>query len=490
MTYHLESPNPFTEQAPQIPTHPEQKPAQRNQEAVKQRTEALRISSEARALDGSILQHPELFGDHPSLTERIHRMSVMETIASGIENKAKRKTLGEDDGKGVNGTTERFYTDEHGEAIRTFVKPRSGEASFVYNPLYGNVDVVHRVFDPAQKCFTTEQKMHYSHIYPQAATAIKHYHERLSRFPILRQQIATYYDISPNEVPLNDTQYSPRLGIRPGELLLREYVASRIDTLLGMNVVPLTSLRAEEGSPDVASVQVAVSGTKLSLKIYNDLERQGKEHPGAQSFMRVACMDYLLNSLDRNSDNLLYDEQNHQFHAIDNGLTMGLSRTVDPEVRAEEESLKVDYATNNIRSTPLEIIQQHPDWILDDAAVEQLQRFYDAGVAYMKLRKEPPNTNQSSMDAASITGLINELSQHEEHKRLKRNSGLEVKFLTDLFRFLFQNEKIANKEAAVFLIKIRYLIQHRRPEPLKIGFGDNELFPTLHLEKERDLLAA
>ncbi len=405
-----------------------------------------------------------------------HNLDVIQTLdAMNYGDELNCEIVGDKDKKkkkNLNSVTRRQY--EGDPPVTAYVKPQLGETSFRYDPLNGAANTITKYFDGTTERLETQQELYASphSSDPASLLLVQHFHERQENISALKLQIAEHYGIKPKDVPLSEEDFSPRRGVDAGASAIREYSVSRIDNLLGFDTVPLTALRLEEDSSDLASVQQALIPEdpqqplmELDKNIFKDIGDKGPKHPGARSLMRIACLDYLVKSTDRHPGNVLYDPAAKKFYAIDNSLSLGLCKSDE-----KGESRMLDA----YRSTPLEAIQQHDDWILDDEAVNNIKQLYTSTLKYLELRQIRPELDMAKLE---------ELSSHE-HARA--TGGTEIKFITDLFRQLYGNEKIASREGLEFFQRLEYLIKHRRPPKISSGGEGDQLFEiSKHLYKDK-----
>jgi len=275
-------------------------------------------------------------------------------------------------------------------------------------------------------------------------------------------EVADYYGIDPSEVTLLKPKGIPlRIGIEAGRGPVNEYGVSRVDQLLGFDVVPLTVIRQSADGTDLLSVQEAVASAdtakparELMPEDFAELLRLGPAHPAAKSLMRIAALHELVGASDGHTGNVLYDPTAQRFWAIDNGLSFGLSRITSD---GREEPL------DHLISIPIEVINKFPQWKLDDETVENLQRIYDSLVAYSALRRRETETLEE------VHGL--------ELEKVKK--GKEARFLSDLFKLIYSHDKIADKELGSFLVRLKKIITNKRPSPNPVHM--RRLEPLLNL---------
>lgn len=479
------------ERKPAAPPEAPQKERKLPKEYVlekQRRAEVARTVFRAAELDKEFFNRVRTGG---SVSENIEHIESAESLAFGAE--LGRETVGE---AGVNAITRRTY---EGDPPRVaYVKPQLGEASLRWDADKKQViETKRRLAAGGGRIETTETVVgredgdQVERMYAQIMQSKAEHRQELKR------DVAECYGIAPEEVPLNDVEMTHRESVDSGKLAVREYTVSRINELVGFDVVPLTVLRSERNDADLLSVQEAARSSdpdavprEMDKTLYESVRDLGPKHPGAQSFMRIACLDYLVKSHDRHPSNLLYtetyDEENDEFRgefkAIDNGLALGLSRSRKVTEGGTEKI--VTEPVDAYWSVPMEVVQEHPDWELDDEAVEQLKNIYDATVDYLAFREKIVEKKKGGKTESEDPLQALEADYQQQLERM--TGGKEIKFITNLFRFLHGNENIAQKEGLEFFKKIDHLIKHRRPPTLPVGQDrGNALAPVrklYHLE--------
>lgn len=279
----------------------------------------------------------------------------------------------------------------------------------------------------------------------------------IQRRPIIIALAARGYGINIEEVPLPKDTVTMREGVEPGNSALRETIVADIDLIAGLETAPITTARADDLTEDVLSVQEGIVNQHeqppphgLTHELITAINKQGKEHPGAQSFMRIACLDYLVKSNDRHINNILWNPTTKTFHAIDNGFSLGLSR-------AKSETDPTLEPITPFRSAAMELIQKKndPTWLLDDEATARLKYVYEAMQKYLQIQEDLARLPSSEREPLS-------------RKLIRNEKGGEAECIVDLFRLLFKNERIADAEIKMFCERLKYLIEHRRPPILKM----------------------
>ncbi|MCR4278342.1 MAG: hypothetical protein NUV81_00340 [bacterium] len=348
----------------------------------------------------------------------------IQALAKSPETSKKEITNAEE--KGRNGISIRTY--EGPPPATAYVKAKSNESAFQVDPTDNVVYEVYQVWNEEEKRFETKKK--------QAPDDLQDFVHRYDQREDYYEMFSTRYDIPAEELPYSLDLLTWRLGVESGSLPIRELAASRINEFIQWDIVPLTVFRQENVGDDLMSVQEAVQATDpekpprtLDYLTLTDLLILGPKHPAAKSFMQIACFDYLTNSSDRNTGNIMYDKAGEKFYAIDNGNSMGLTLdlgegTVMPDI---------------IVSVPYEVALQHEDWQLDDESMQGL-RFLTEGI-----------------------------NRHLKGESSARD--LRYQQLQETFALLFPHEKIASVELSAFAERLNYLIKNRRPP--KVQTADN-----------------
>ncbi|MFZ2803869.1 MAG: hypothetical protein WA001_01465 [Patescibacteria group bacterium] len=466
----------------------------RTTEAPKSPEERERRERVEKLVDAAYALDNELFTSILPLEdfeESKQSLDAVDTMVNGDE--VKRERLGE---TGINSISKRTFRLEGNPEVVAFVKPQSGEATFKYDPTTKQLmSVQHELGDNGsigekQTVYASYKEIGQGDMLkstPEDVRAqiednaiVDHFKSRLEGGERIRKQIADYYGITPEEVPLKHDEFGPRVGIDAGDSVIREYTMSRINELVKFGVVPLTTLHAESltkdvstaedkklnrkvqevtKNVDVASAQEAARGKEMSVKLFKELKEQGPKHKGAKSLMRLACLDYLGKTVDRHPKNIFYEDSTGQFSGLDNGLSGGLSRTYDAR-NEKGEPAKKSGPIDAYRSVAMELTEEHDDWALDEEAVIELMRIYDSTKNYLAAREK----------VGSIAG-----------------AGKEIKYLTNLFRLQYGNEKIAAKEGRDFFTRLEYLIKNRRPPKLST---EEQFRYDLHLAEDEEEKAA
>ncbi len=250
--------------------------------------------------------------------------------------------------------------------------------------------------------------------------------------------------------------------------------------LCGIDRVPPTILkkRGEELLSVQARAGTRDTGAFLQSEEAKQVLVEGKDHPGAESLMEIAVMDYLVNSSDRHWGNLFYDEASKQFHAIDNGYALGLSEPTTERGPTGEMRTRMR-PVDGVYSAAVEVTHAHPDWKMSDGLRAKLQRTYDAVSAQLAYRR-------AMKQGTAEVGVSEEV-----------RAGKEAEAVSEVFRFLHQKEdgngavtedsmQIAKKEMELFLDRLKEVLDHGAVPPFERS--DPQL--GQQVEKQKARLAA
>jgi hypothetical protein len=435
--------NPY--EGPKPPPLPKRERIERRPDTA----QADRLLSQARMLDERFAR---LFATRASEegSEIIRKLEVIEVLSDGVEDDGPEFAL---ENEGVNVTSRKLYVSkEEGahapEPVEGITKAEWGEVSYTLKD--GEIKKILRRAQPSgaieeelvsmSRGQKSEQKL------AQTWTAF------LMIRPEFIRQIAEQYDIEESEVPMHPERMSFFYGVDVGQQTRSEFTVSRIDQLCGLDTVPITVLRKEKHG--LASVQELVEARETIEGDFTKTLKLPAEHPTVKSLIRIACLDYLTQGLDRHPGNIMFDEARQTFIAIDNGLAMGLS--VRREVKfADKETGEIKRIEqraaplNGMNSVPIELAELRPDWKLDDEAWQIMKTLYDELFQY----------------AAYAAGDLS----FEDQQALPPGvvKGELAEYLSDLFRFQYQQEKVAAKELMRFLGRLRHLIDRRRVPPMR-----------------------
>lgn len=391
----------------------------------------------ARVLDKKIFMIP-------SREPALRRMELAQTLMAlevGEEDVSERRPLGQGvngqydvdpEGKLVTNDTQiRFFAGDE-RYIPAVSKSLGGESVRVYDPQEKGWYVERRVWNPqTQMMEVTRRETDADVSYQLSQWARK-------RFPEMQASIAKAYHLSPDEIPFAKDRQSSRWGVPPETSVKREYFASRISILFALGVVPPVALRLDESGMDICSVQEAILNKEetglaktMDREVVESLRELGPKHPLAKSLMRIAALDYLVNSYDGQPGNIVI--RGNQCYRADNTLCEGLSY-MDGKIRR---------SVDEIVSLPIEIVSEHSSWELDAEAVSHLERVYKACLRYLEAREK--------MRGVDVTG-----------------AGAEIKYLSELFIFLFGKREIAGEEFKEFILRLKKLITDKKP-PNMVG---------------------
>ncbi len=440
--------------SPELRTNPFEgsKPSLPKGERSERRPEisaADRLHAQARKLDERFAR---LFATRISEggSEAIRKLEVIEVLSDGVEDEGPEFAL---ERPGINLTSRKLYrSEEEGaqapESVEGVTKAEHGEVAYTMKD--GKIvkilrrakssGAIEETFVPLSEGKASEQKR------------AEKWTKFLKHRPAFLRHVAEQYGIEVSEVPLDPERISFRNGIDVGQQTRSEFTVSRLDQLCGLDTVPITVLRKEKYG--LASVQQLVDGRTTTRKDFEEAIKLPPDHPTAKSLIRMACLDFLTKAVDRHGSNMLFDEERQAFVAIDNGQAMGLSETckvnfADKKTGEIKRTEMMDAPLDAMLSIPIELAELRPDWKLDEEAWQTMKTLYD----------------ELFQHAAFAAGELSLESQKALPSGVLK--GETAKYLSDLFRFQFQQEKVAAKELIKFLGRLRYLIDHRRVPPMR-----------------------
>lgn len=365
---------------------------------------------------------------------------------------ADRQEVGE---PGVNATETGTVETEMGESVRAFIKPQNGELRITIRPdRFSGKNRAYRALQVvgADGVMRTEYRPFTGR---KANELLDYLERRAANDQLTVMELAAHYGIAYEESPLDQAETGLRI-IDAGHGARAEYAASAIDRLTGFGVIPNTALREDKGT--LATVQEGAAGAPLTDDQTAEFIEQGPRHPGAKSLMRLACMDYLLNSTDRHMNNFLYDPAAHTFKGIDNGYSNGYSHTVDapgPDGRNRPTNVPLD----PYLSYPMEIAEQHDDWFLDDEAVNNLKNLFDEIKDHLLFA-------EGKLEPAAAKNLPPRVREGLAFKALNNTYSLLHERTGPDGKIKASSTKIANREVTEFLRRLNHLIVYRRPPKL------------------------
>ncbi|MCA9390824.1 MAG: hypothetical protein KC582_01055 [Candidatus Magasanikbacteria bacterium] len=232
--------------------------------------------------------------------------------------------------------------------------------------------------------------------------------------------------------------FTPRIDINPRSMAAREAVMYRMGLLTGLADVPPTVERIQSkmiedevmGSKVAytsASIQEQVPSTSsdpekksrnLSIEELRTLLLKkesdwGEVVPGMdqenfkKKMTELACMDWLMGSMDRHHENFFVDPVSGGVHAIDNGLHSGRGRKKDGSIiriKGKETSKKrmdadPTVGMRQLRSIPLEILGNNPTLKLSDETRGNLANLYNRILSSDELI---PGSNKGSAEKLAV----------------------------------------------------------------------------------------
>jgi hypothetical protein len=453
-----------TTQRPPAPKPLRERPREKVLSFEEQRREDIAARSQAiQKMDWDLFVSPGPEGPTEYTTERLKTFEALvegdELSSQGVENTTAN----------VNSVNVRSYEREgKPDHIKAFVKSLNGETTYRYDESQGKLMCYRRVVKNGK---LVEEAQPYAFFDEEEKAYVEaEMRRRAANEKQLRRDIADAYNIKTEDIPLPRNRYGAREGIDSRNPVIREVGASRINELALLDSVPLTAARAEADNSDLLSLQEALVDKRtgkapphFSLQLFNEFRQQGKEHRGAKSLMRVACLDYLIKSADRASSNLLVidDVDDHgnptlNFKAIDNTLSFGLSRAV--ETADERGTTKRTLEPiDAYRSVPMQLAAEHEDWFLDSEARSNLRALLGKIESY--------NTWMSEHNVDSLSSV----------EKNQRDAFRSARYVNQLFEKLYGNPAVAEKEKEGFIERLRYLVENGRPPQLPDGSNGNAL---------------
>lgn len=411
-----------------------------------------RIAFEARKLDDSFARI--LVTRSVGSLEQIHKdLDTLEILGSGkqvVDDKTRTVELqGRFNQTDVIEYVPATPSAEGAPPLEAIRKGTWGEVLFAFEA--GKLVMIARSIDQSGKL--VEQSLPFDENDEDQREMIEYFTNRLNNLGNTLESLAYEYEIAPDEVPLSSERFLFKAGFDVGQPARSELTVSRIDRLCGLNVVPLTTLRSEKHG--LASVQEKADARLTRPHDFRRALKLDADHPMAKSLIRIACLDYLVGSGDRHEKNLMFNKKTQEFIAIDNGYSLGFSR--DTQVNHLDKATGEIVSSNvqnapmeGLISVPIELMEKRGDWQLDDESWQAMKSLYDELYA-------------------SAQSRVGKMSVDEEKDMISpiATGGEAAKFLSELFRFQFQNEKVADKEIGHFLERLRYLIENRRPPAMR-----------------------
>ena len=354
-----------------------------------------------------------------------------------------------------NNNVEQIYLDDEKEPKIAYAKSEMGESFYVFED-DGRVMRQRRVINEDGEIEVIKNEV----MNRQVAAALK---IRREKEAMRRAETASYYNISMDEVPVDDTE----MGVKymdQGHAVKSEYFSSVLDTMLRFKVSQPTAIRKEEGA--LVSVQAHAQGKALGSKELENFLDNKSNIDGAESLMRIACLDFLIKQADRNHDNIFYDDVTKSFRGIDNGGANQLSRAgelVMPNGEIYKMGMPVDY----YNSIPMDMVGMDSDWQLDKKAYESLRNLYENILNYVKF----------------IYGQLSEEEAGQLSEHVKQ--GVEARMISDMYRMMHERmdengnvipetRVIAQKEADEFMKRLMLLLVNKRPPTLGVKYYDKK----------------
>lgn len=285
---------------------------------------------------------------------------------------------------------------------------------------------------------------------------------------------ATFYGIKEDAMPF-DAKITGLKFTEQSHATKSEYVASAMDNLLNFNVIPQTTLRQENDR--LTSYQQQAEGEELTSEALADFLNNKSEAQGAESVMRLACLDFLLKQTDRHINNIFYDKANGKYWGIDNGSANQTSVSGSVEAR-HGQKINMGMPVDQYVSIPLDMVYQDENWEIDEQALQNMTDLYQNimnHVAYAKGVMKPE-------DIATLP----------EHVK----QGRDAKTVSDLYRLLFEkiddqgnpipeSTHIAKTEAKEFMKRLGYLITFKRPPKIAEQYYSKNMLDIVKIMLQR-----
>ena len=430
------------------------------------------LSHEASLETKSFFVSPEIQANKDKVKRHAHEVENVMQLASAIEGGLE--TLLDDDGdrktlkerkvlseskiliRGLinvlsNNNVEQIYLDDEKEPKIAYAKSEMGENFYVFEE-DGRVMKQRKVINKKGEVEIIKSEV----MNQKVAAALK---VRQESEAMRRAETASYYNIPIDSVPVDDSE----MGVKymdQGHAVKSEYFTSVLDAVLRFKVSQPTAVRKEDGA--LVSVQAHAEGKALGSKELNNFLENKSKMDGAESLMRIACLDFLIKQADRNPDNIFYDEKTKKFRGIDNGSANQLSKSGEL-VMPNGETYKMGMPVDSYLSIPMDMLDMDKDWQLDEEAYESLRNLYNNVLNYVKF----------------ANGLLSEEEADNLPEIVKQ--GVEAKLISNMYKMMYERSDengniipetrvIAQKEADEFMKRLMLLLVHKRPPKLDAKF--------------------
>ncbi len=361
--------------------------------------------ADVEKLDVAVL---DLLPEGTTVEKRLEIAKKMERFRTGRE--VGRRYLGIEGS--LNASSYRELEVEGGTRIGVFGKERLKEATFSVSQagVEGDVTTVNifrEKFNPQTNEFDLEA-FDLATLMP--ADSVNEYKLFLidATSPVFREAVTKYLaegtDIDPSDIAYDNDTFNARLGILPGESTVREWFQSRMDLLMGFEVVPFTTMQAEPDAHDISSIQEDVRAIHqtdpparqmewhdaewffnnppdkwIEFSSHAPLEAKEKEERNdelVRSLVRSGVMAYLMEDLDGILRNIMINPVTGRVWKIDNGLSMGVVTGQVIEYGPMGTEKKYHQVKELIGSVSLEIVMKHK-LRLDDEAQKNVRDLYE-----------------------------------------------------------------------------------------------------------------
>lgn len=389
---------------------------------------------------------------------------------SFLQNKAveKREPIDETSNNTVEKVT--IITDDGAEII-AFAKSVTNETFYEINS-HGDVKVLKQSLDENREIIT------------ERLTIKGETKAQIEQFLNIRREddagrrlsIAQFYNIAPDQVPIPEELAGLKYMDR-GHATKSEYAASVFDNLLKFNAVQPTALRHEKEG--LATYQLEAPGGKLTSKALQDIIENKSRAKGAESIMRMACMDFLMRQTDRHINNIFWDEETEKFSGIDNGCANQLSQSEQLSVETPTgQEMNLAMPIDQYVSMPMDMVAIDEDWELDEEAHKRIVELFNNIDNHLKLMND-------KLSPEEISALPEHVKQGRDAKAISDTYRLLHERTDEQGNVIPETSKIAKTEANEFLKRLYYLAVYKRPPKLDKKFNSENNLPIIKIILER-----
>lgn len=400
--------------------------------------------------------------------------------------------------KGKNSIDVRQYALEgalEGEFVVAFAKTEAGQRVFSYDERTKEVTGKQGFYreaggDPAERVLSIES------VEPDHGEKAE-VPGSWGNVPGILEVMARHYGVDIEHLPKpNPKEFTHRLFIKPDHPPRAERVAYLHAEFFGLKGIPVTELRASEGVVDTEGKKVFELDSiqqmappldknapmePISLALKNELEGSSPGHPLYASLNRMAALHSITSQTDGHSMNVLaprgYLEKNKSdvkpdLYAIDFGLAYPPVTSVDDVQDHEGRSWKIDRSPHEHFSYPQYIVENNPDWKLDDETRAMLKKRVEACRAWMELYDRDPQSTALDKEIPEVDFLLDSFLFLRGYHLEKNNEKREALM------------KIAKRDMRGQLNMVDYIATNGRPPDLKrYGLSQNMRFDTVKRRK-------